>query len=373
MDRKEISRRILDFTFEIISLLSGEDYTIVKKTSGGTPIIHESGGWSRTPITEPPPLIHEQKILELAHQMIELLTEEVPVRCHDVAVYFSMEEWEYIEGHKDLYRDAMMEDPWPPTLQGNANKNSAGTIMLSPVENGAIIPHSSGENLITLLVYPGLLVTDLPHNPTNNKQPSDQSQVVLTSTPQAHLATHQKTYVGDRRHPCSHCGKCFVNKSHLIIHERIHTGEKPFPCSECGKCFSNKSDLAKHQKRHTGEKPFPCSECGKCFISKAKLREHQRIHTGVRPYSCSVCGKCFWEKSHLMYHDRTHRGEKPYSCSVCGKRFMEKSQLITHDRSHTGEKPFSCSECGKSFRNKSSLLTHQRYHTGDEPDSQCQS
>ncbi|XP_040284889.1 uncharacterized protein LOC120998305 isoform X19 [Bufo bufo] len=112
MDRKEISRRILNFTLEIISLLSGEDYTIVKKISGGTPIIH---GRSRTPISEPPHLIHEQKILELAQKIIELLNGEVPVRCQDVAVYFSMEEWEYVEGHKDLYKDPMMEAHQPLT------------------------------------------------------------------------------------------------------------------------------------------------------------------------------------------------------------------------------------------------------------------
>ncbi|XP_075703307.1 gastrula zinc finger protein XlCGF66.1-like [Rhinoderma darwinii] len=113
-DRNEMSRRILDFTLEIIYLLSGEEYTIVKKTSGDctTPIIHESGGWSSSPITEPPPhsRIHEKKILELIYKMTELLTGEVPIRCQDVTVYFSMEEWEYLEGHKDLYEEIMMKD-----------------------------------------------------------------------------------------------------------------------------------------------------------------------------------------------------------------------------------------------------------------------
>ncbi|XP_040284969.1 oocyte zinc finger protein XlCOF8.4-like isoform X1 [Bufo bufo] len=389
MDRKEISRRILDFTLEIISLLSGEDYTIVKKTSGGTSIIHESEGWSRTPITEPPPLIHEQKILELTHKMMELLTGEVPVRCQDVAVYFSMEEWEYVEGHKDLYKEAMMEAPRPLTSPGNANKNSEGTVTLSQVEDGAVMPHSAGRNLITLIVYPELLITDLPRNPNNHEEPftdqcqivktspdlsynppnhgeplPDQSQVVTTSTPQSHVITCKKTHTRKKRFPCSYCSKSFTNNSGLIIHERIHTGEKPFPCSECGKCFTNKSDLVKHQKRHTGEKPYPCSECGKCFIRKAKLREHQRVHTGVRPYSCSECGKSFMEKSHLVTHNRTHTGEKPFSCSECGRSFTYKSCLVIHQRLHTGEKLYSCSECGKSFICNASLKNHQRSHSG---------
>ncbi|CAN2390019.1 C2H2 type, partial [Pristimantis euphronides] len=110
-DRKELSRRLLDVTLEIIYLLTGEDYTIVKKTSTVTPIIHlqESEGWSTShfPITEPR---HEQKILELTNKMAELLTGEVPIRYQDVAVYFSMEEWEYIGGHRGLYEDTMMED-----------------------------------------------------------------------------------------------------------------------------------------------------------------------------------------------------------------------------------------------------------------------
>ncbi|XP_077111455.1 zinc finger BED domain-containing protein 6-like isoform X1 [Ranitomeya variabilis] len=122
-DRDKMAERILHLTLEILFRLTGEDYTVVKKTSSERCQDPVSEGWGRplSPITGPPPhpLIHDdindQKILELAYKMIELLTGEVPIRCQDVAVYFSMEEWEYLEGHKDLYKDIMMEVPQPLT------------------------------------------------------------------------------------------------------------------------------------------------------------------------------------------------------------------------------------------------------------------
>ncbi|CAN2390674.1 C2H2 type, partial [Pristimantis euphronides] len=120
-DGNELPRRLLSVTLELVHLLTGEDYTVVKKASGdcATPNshLHESGGWSssQSPITQPPPHlpIQEQKILDLTNKIIELLTGEVPLRCQDVAVYFSMEEWEYLQGHEDLYKDVRMENHQP--------------------------------------------------------------------------------------------------------------------------------------------------------------------------------------------------------------------------------------------------------------------
>ncbi|XP_073453863.1 uncharacterized protein [Aquarana catesbeiana] len=127
-DRSHMTEKILNLTLEIIYLLTGEDYVVVKKSSG-EPI---SGGWSRTqsPNMVPPPPSpipernKEQKILELTIMMVHLLTGEVPIRCQDVTVYFSMEEWEYLEGHKDLYKDVMMDNqPSLTSSDGSSNGN----------------------------------------------------------------------------------------------------------------------------------------------------------------------------------------------------------------------------------------------------------
>ncbi|XP_073404445.1 gastrula zinc finger protein XlCGF66.1-like [Dendrobates tinctorius] len=127
-DRSLLAAWILDLTLEMIYWITGEGHTVVKTSSGECVTPRGIGGLSRTPsdITEPPPhsLIHEQKILELTHRITELLSGEVPIRCQDITVYFSMEEWEYLEGHKDLYKDVMMEDHRPLTSpDGSSPRN----------------------------------------------------------------------------------------------------------------------------------------------------------------------------------------------------------------------------------------------------------
>ncbi|XP_073519599.1 uncharacterized protein [Phyllobates terribilis] len=145
-----------------------KDYTIVRKTPGEgvTPIIHlqESGGRSPGPITEPPPHppIHERrkkKILELSNKMNELLSGEVPIRCQDVAVYLSMEEWEYLEGHQDRYQEVMMEELRPLTSPDGSRRRNPPERCPRPLnpqdypeENHHIPEDHQGEDLIDIKI-----------------------------------------------------------------------------------------------------------------------------------------------------------------------------------------------------------------------------
>ncbi|KAM4035015.1 uncharacterized protein ACNLHF_021720 [Anomaloglossus baeobatrachus] len=120
-DRDKMER-IIHLTLEILFRLTKEDYIVVKTSNERCQApVSEGRGRPLSPITGPPPhpLIHEdindQKILELIYKMIELLTGEVPIRSQDVTIYFSMEEWEYLEGHKDQYKEVMMDVHQPLT------------------------------------------------------------------------------------------------------------------------------------------------------------------------------------------------------------------------------------------------------------------
>ncbi|XP_073436271.1 oocyte zinc finger protein XlCOF8.4-like [Dendrobates tinctorius] len=319
--------KILHLTLEILFRLTGEDYTVVKKTSSDRCQDPVSEAWGRplSPITGPTPhpLIHEdindQKILELTYKMIELLTGEVPIRCQDVAIYFSMKEWEYLEGHEDVYKDVMMDVPQSRTSPDLSSKRTTPETCPRPLfpqdcnqEDPSAPQDHQGENLTHINTTETYVRGDEPCKeeiPTYDypddfgvKPDTNEKHAIIPAIPPALQSKNQSsepfqsvTYLDS-----SQTVKQNESSKSDVERQIIPTEKKPFSCSECGKYFKCKSQLLTHKRSHTGEKPFSCSECGKCFSRKAHLLRHQRSHTGEKPFSCSECGKCFMVKSTLL-------------------------------------------------------------------------
>ncbi|KAM3913544.1 uncharacterized protein RB166_018816 isoform 2-T2 [Leptodactylus fuscus] len=420
--RDEMTKRILNLTLKIIYMLTGEEYTVEKKTSVEyqTTTSHSSmsGRWrrSQSPITLSPPhlLVHErdnkQKILKLTHKIIHLLTEEVPIRCQDVTVYFSMEEWEYLEGHKDLYKDVMMEDHQHSLRDGASERNTPENcpspvysqhcqaedqsvpldqqeheffvVKVEDVEEEGMYDMGTHQDSDistyngTEMIYPctdcGKLFTEELSLVEHQKCHLEEKPYICCECGQCFIhrheyETHQSSHRDEKSLLCPQCGKCFFQPSDLMEHQRSHTVERPYSCSVCGISFTQESYLVKHQKAHTEEKPFSCPDCGKSFTLQVYLESHQKIHKAKKSYSCTECGKSFSKKCDLDVHQRFHTGEKPFSCPECGKCFSQKSDLAKHQRFHSGEKPYLCLDCRKRFSQKSDLVKHQRTHTGERP------
>ncbi|XP_056375003.1 gastrula zinc finger protein XlCGF57.1-like [Hyla sarda] len=414
---KHMNDRILSLTLKIMFLLTGEDYTVVKKryndqkTSGSSP--RECGVRSRAKKSDKIPTTESNKqILQLTNQIIQLLTGEVPARCQDVAVYFSIEEWDYVGKHRNLYEDITVDDKLSShveqqilPLEHKINPLVNPTTIKSPTSDDGVSydlkmesvaansvdrddcmetaqePLSCSEyDVIEVKIEDPLS----DWNPTSIKSPSSGDLVSPDLNQEAMSADSMdgddRTGTAQEPLPCSECGKeplltpepeieVYVMKE-SISDLNAATRKSPTPDDRVPPDLNKQeprsaASMDHHDRLTTAQEPFYCSECGKCFKFRSRLQAHRLVHTGDKPFSCPECRKCFARKSQLVQHTKIHTGEE--QCSYCGKCFTQKSKLLQHERTHTGERPFSCPQCGRCFAQEATLAKHQLIHSGEKP------
>ncbi|KAM4794936.1 uncharacterized protein WCC33_000093 [Rhinophrynus dorsalis] len=417
MNRDQVNEKILSLTLEIIFILTGEDYMVVKKqrdnvADGSNPSVTDRFCRMQTSIMEPSysSLLHkksnDQKILECTNKILHLLTREVPIRCEDVAIYLTMEDWKYLEEHKEHYKDVIRENHQPLGSQG-------GFIQREAQPTGDLVSISASKHI----------QQNKPHS--HNKDADSDSQnssgdipIKYVTAADGHSVLHKELHVTDSSRPhtrgkyssvhinedikgiinvhgtensvstktykCSLCDRNFTSHLDFLSHEQAHLCERMYLCSACRQQFTEYSEFVTHQRHHKGgsgnphqksicvlepklqkgEKPFVCLECGKGFTQELHLNTHKIIHT---QFNCTECGKLFPHKSDLDKHQQIHNRWKPFACSLCRKSFKHNSDLLSHQMVHMGEKTFACPDCGKRFTKTSTLVSHQRIHTGEKP------
>ncbi|XP_053561550.1 zinc finger protein 84-like isoform X2 [Bombina bombina] len=338
------------------------------------------------------------------------MSRQSEVKFDEVAVYFSEDEWQYLDkGQKELYKDVMMEN--------YQNFCSLGYLIEKPViisdietggkmcvgrcqdynvkdyieekhftcQQGNVVKDISDtdhkgkllsnfnlfeeESLKATRIYNLRKPKDTPDYNENHFKPNTDDDDDVKFLEDNDISNSELKYTSNQKLPKKRRQRI---RNPTISHDsedinEEHEEKKPLACTECGKIYVKKAFLVKHQKKHKGSPLHECSECGKCFSQSFHLVRHKRCHAVEKPFPCNECDKCFSDSSTLLKHQRIHSGTKPFECAECGKCFTISTYLIVHQRTHTGEKPYKCTECGKSFSQSSSLIIHQRIHTGEKP------
>ncbi|XP_063814203.1 zinc finger protein 436-like [Pseudophryne corroboree] len=382
--RGKMTESIIDLTLEIIYLLTGEDYIVMKKSGEcKTPssCLSASRGLNRTqsPITVPPlhSLIlerdNDQQILELTNKIIQLLTGEVPIRCEDITVHFSVEEWEYIEGHKDLYKDVMEHQQPLRTLDGSA----AGKTLYEDFHPGFTECKSTNDDneaKCLKIEEESEIKTTSERNVTEitKQSVSHEEGNVIDKDIYTDVTQYTPTHVKEESVFCEQ-----GNITNAIIytpaHHTQHTSikEEPVSCAERRKLtHTDNYTPTDHTHQASAIKEISASCAERRNLSDTDIytpTDQTPTHIKEEPVSCAERGKLTHTDNYTPT-DHTHQASaiKEISASCAERRNLSDTDIYTptdQTPTHIKEEPVSCAERGNKTDNDHYTLTDQTQYT----------
>nr|XP_045006444.1 zinc finger protein 717-like [Jaculus jaculus]XP_045006445.1 zinc finger protein 717-like [Jaculus jaculus] len=329
------------------------------------------------------------------------------VSFEDVAVRFTWEEWQDLDGtQRSLYRSVMLE-----TYSSLA---SLGLCIPKPeliykLEQGAepwTVEEPLTQSLPDIRRVNGIITACEKSQDryfwqvvlTNTNTPTEESDEIgntfyLSSNYVSDLSINNGNCLGEKREECNvGLNTCLPSEPGGIYadgtpddcnimglglkcpkladqHYRIHTGQ-------LGHLYRGQShtelfrSYIPHRSVGVGEScedSEPGQACDGTALNAMLVRKglyhmpgltkHQEIYTGGKYCECLECEITFTSKLDLSVHESTGAAVRPHACVRC------EAERAAHPSSGTGETPHEWTDGGESFRWKTHLLNHQAPHT----------
>ncbi|KAM5135098.1 uncharacterized protein ACMZJ9_017708 [Mantella aurantiaca] len=392
--KRQRTRKLLSQIVDIVCLVAGEDLKLVKKNEDLSKFYQKE--------------------------------EQIPVRYQDVAVFFTREEWDYIEENEDIYKKEILSDP-------NESKEDQMEDFIDDFEEDADI---TDDHFFKLLE-----VSSQGHSPgaapvgrKRKKLLMPPMPCVSEYVPEGHghedrdwdnNRTCKSEYFSDIDDTGDEDGGCLRPLDPDVAKEETVSDSydlKPtIKREECSQEVSTGWNTT-HDSHETSGPVLWIAEDGTTsthwmprhgspsdtpIVKRSRGRQKKllkqlivRSDTGgfmpnmahnhmehlkgrlrntpasdcasnQRPSEgtlwCDLCNERFYSTAELETHQVTHVRGTLLRCEDCAEIFDTTSDLEKHKAKEHGKLRYPCEVCGLQYNYRSQYIIHQRTHTGEKP------